>query len=318
MIKGTYKFYYDNELIAETDNALTVAGRSIAIKSLLGIVPSFGGSIAYGIGDKANSLNTSTKLIENNSLQFEIGRAGVVGSSIEVDGNNDVLIYRATINDPYEYSIHEVGLFPSQLINANVGLAGSLIFDFDLVDLFNKFGTASSAALVEGVEARIGSQLFELPKTNGTNSYVSYASTDDTLSILDGYVSEDTFRLAGLDKNNSSASVVFEFYSDDNNYYRLIFPTPTSSGYFISEIQKGSANIIGSPDWATITSTKIWQNSASSIYLDGLRIDFGSYMLDTISGMISRAVLPTSVRKPAGIPLTMEYALTIDFNHGIS
>lgn len=318
MIKGTYKFYIDNELVAEKDNALTTAGRTIAIKSLLGIIPSFAGTMAYGISSKPNSINTSTKLITDNSLQFELGRAAVIGSSLNVSNNNDLLVYTATINDPYQYTIHEVGLFPSGIRNANIGVAGSLIFDFDRVDLFNKFGTASGAALVESVEARIGTQMLQIPQTDGINSYLSYAATDNTLADISRYVSQDTFRLAGFDLSGTSSSVTFRFYSDATNYYDFIFATPSASGYFVSEVEKGSAIITGNPSWNTITSARIWQNSASAMYLDGLRIDFGSYLLDTVTGMISRAVLPSPIRKPAGIPLTIEYSLALDFNHGVS
>ena len=318
MIKGTYRFFIDGELIAEKDNAITTAGRSIAIKSLLGIIPSFAGTLAYGISDKPNSVDSTTRLITDNSLQFELGRAAVIGSSLNVSNNNDILLYTATINDPYQYTIHEVGLFPSGIRNANVGLAGELIFDFDRVDLFNKFGTASASSLVEAIEARIGNQLFNLVPTDGIDSYLTYASSDNTLAEIDRYVSQDTFRLAGFDFNTTAASVNIIFYTDINNYFNFTFPTPTASGYFISEIQKGSAAVIGQPSWKNITSVKMWQNNALSIYLDGLKIDFGSYLLDTVTGMISRAVLPNPIRKPAGIPLTVEYSLALDFNHGVS
>lgn len=318
MIKGTYRFFADNELIAEKDNALTSVGRTIAIKSLLGIIPSFAETLAYGISDNPNSLSPSSNFITNNSLQFELGRATVIGSTVEVSEVNDTLIYTATINDPYEYTIHEVGLFPADFLEADIGLAGSTIFDFDRVDLFTKIGNASAAALVEAVEARIGTEMLELPQTDGVNSYLSYASTDDTLSVIEDYVAEDTFRLAALDLNVSSASVVFEFYSDDNNYYQVVFNTPSSSGYFVAESTKGSANIIGEPEWENINETRIWQNGTQRVFLDGMRIDFGEYLLDTTTGMISRAVLPEPIRKPAGIPLTIEYALTLDFNSGIA
>lgn len=318
MIKGIYKFFHNDELIAQQENALTTNGRTIAIKSLLGIVPNFAGTIAYGIGDKANIISASSSLITNNALQFEIGRAAVIGSSLDISNNNDILVYSATLNDPYQCQIYEVGLFPSQIRDANIGLAGSTIFDFDRVDLFTKIGTASGSFLAEAIEARIGTTLLYLPITDGSTSYLSYAATDNTLSIIDSYVSQDTFRLAGFDISELSASVNFRFYTDSSNYYDLIFPVTTASGYFISEIEKGDAIITGNPAWTTITSARIWQNSASPVYLDGLRIDVGSYLINTITGMVSRAVLPTPIKKPAGIPLTIEYSLALDFNYGVS
>lgn len=318
MINGIYRFYCEGELIGEYKNALTNNGRTIAIKSLLGIIPNFAGTIAYGIGDKSNTIDSSTKLISDTSLQFELGRAQVAGSYLDISNNNDVLIYSATLTDPFQYQIYEVGLFPSPLRNSNIGLAGSTIFDFDRVDLFNKFGTASGASLLAAAEARIGTSLYFLPQTDGSVSYISYAANDNTLATISGFTSQDTFRLAGYKLDLQAASVNFRFYSDSVNYYDYVFAAPSASGYFLAEIEKGLTTIVGNPSWTTITSARIWCNTASGIYLDGLRIDVGSYLIDTLTGMISRAVLPTPVRKPAGIPLTVEYSLALDFNHGIS
>lgn len=314
MIEGVYRFILDGQVIAEQKNALTQVGRPIAIKSLLGIIPNFAGVIAYGIGNQQNIISESTNLITNNKLQFEIGRTPVVGSSLELLNSTDILVYTGIIDSTSQYQIYEVGLYPGGITNTNADVAGSTIFDFDRVDLFIKTGTASGSFLADAVEARIGTQLFSLSPTNGTDSYLTYAATNNSLSTIDNYISLDTFILSGLELKPSSSSVNFRFYTDNSNYFDYIFNTPSSSGYFIVSTEKGSAIITGNPSWESITSVRIWNNSASAIYLDGLKIDYGSYLQDTLTGMISRAVLPSPVRKPAGIPLTIEYSLSIGFN----
>jgi hypothetical protein len=314
MIEGIYRFILDGEVIAEQKNALTPMGRAIAIKSLLGIIPNFAGVITYGIGNEANIISASTNLITNNGLQFEVGRTPVIGSSLDVSNSTDVLVYTGTIDSTSQYQIYEVSLYPGGITNNNADVAGSTLFDFDRVDLFTKNGTASASSLVESVEARIGSQLFSLTPSNGSDSYISYVSTNNSLSSVDNYISLDTFRLAGLDLNQFSSSVRFRFYSDNTNYFDYTFNTPSSSGYFIVSREKGTAVLTGNPSWSNITSVRIWQNSASAIYLDALKIDFGSYLEDTLTGMISRAVLATPVKKPASIPLTIEYSLSVGFN----
>lgn len=314
MIEGIYRFIIDGQIVAEQKNALTPMGRAIAIKSLLGVIPNFAGVITYGIGNEPNIISASTNLITNNGLQFEVGRTPVIGSSLDISNSTDVLVYTGTIDSTSQYEIYEVGLYPGGIINNNADVAGSTLFDFDRVDLFTKIGTASGSALVESVEARIGSQLFSLTPSNGSDSYISYTATNNSLSTIDTYISLDTFRLAGLDLNEFSSSVNFRFYSDDTNYFDYTFSTPSSSGYFIVSTEKGAAVLTGNPSWSNITSVRIWQNSASAIYLDALKIDFGSYLQDTLTGMISRAVLPTPVRKPASIPLTIEYSLSVGFN----
>lgn len=314
MIEGTYRFILDGEVVAEQKNALTAAGRSIAIKSLLGIVPNFAGVISYGIGDEANSLDSNTNLIENNVLQFEVGRTPVRGSSLDLSTSTDVLVYSGVIESTEEFKVHEVGLYPGGINKTTVDITGSTLFDFDRIDIFSKLGTASGLALVQAAEARIGATFLSLPPTDGTDSYISYSSNDNAMSLIDNYVSADTFRLAGLDLNEFSSSVNVRFYTDSNNYYDYIFTTPSSSGYFISTTEKGSSTITGAPTWENITSVRIWQNSASSVYLDAMKIDFGSYYDDRFMGMISRAVLAEPVRKPPGIPLTIEYSLSVGFN----
>lgn len=314
MIEGIYRFIIDGQIVAEQKNALTPMGRAIAIKSLLGVIPNFAGVITYGIGNEPNIISASTNLITNNGLQFEVGRTPVIGSSLDISNSTDVLVYTGTIDSTSQYEIYEVGLYPGGIINNNADVAGSTLFDFDRVDLFTKIGTASGSALVESVEARIGSQLFSLTPSNGSDSYISYTATNNSLSTIDTYISLDTFRLAGLDLNEFSSSVNFRFYSDDTNYFDYTFSTPSSSGYFIVSTEKGAAVLTGNPSWSNITSVRIWQNSASAIYLDALKIDFGSYLQDTLTGMISRAVLPTPIRKPASIPLTIEYSLSVGFN----
>jgi len=315
---GIYRFYLDDTLVYEQKNALTVAGRSIVIKSLLGIIPSFANTIAYGIGDSANVLSASSALITNSTLKFETGRTKVIGSSLQIENNNDILVYSGTINDPFQSEIREVALYPSPVLDSSIGMNGSLIFDFDNVDSFIKFGTASGSQLVSTTTARIGSQLYSIPQTDGSTDYLQYSSTDGTLEYINRYTSQDTFRLAGLDNNITTASVNFIFYTDSSNYYTLTFTTPTASGYFISEVEKGNATIVGNPSWTDINFVRFWQNNSQTILLDGLRIDLGSYLIDTNYGMISRAVLAAPVKKPASIPLTIEYSLSLGFNYGVS
>lgn len=315
-IKGTYRFFLDGELIYEQNNALTTMGRAIAIKSLLGIIPNFANSIAYGIGNKPNVIDSNTNLITNNSLEFEIGRTSVYGSSLQIDNNNDVLVYSATIEDPGDYSIYEVALFPNLSTNNFIGLRASTIFSFDQVNTFTQVGSASGAFMSANTAARIGTDMLYIPETDSTN-YLQYNSLGGEFDYLEGFSAEDVFRLAGYNSSASSASLVFRFYNSTDDYHQLVFPTPSSSGYFISEIPKYSATLNGAAQWKNISYVRFWQTgSVDGVLLDGMRISTGSYLIDTNTGMISRAVLQTPVRKPASIPLVIEYKLNVGFNGG--
>lgn len=314
---GIYRFYSDGELIHEERNALTLTGRAIIIKSLLGIVPGFANSIAYGIGDSVNTLGASSTLITNTALDFETGRARVLGNTFAIENNDDLLIYSAVIDDPFQSEIREVGLYPAVLDNASLGLDGSLLFNFDNVDTFTKMGSASAAYLVVSGSARIGSELYSLPQTDGVNGYLQYSTSDGSMNYIDRYTSQDTFRLAVANETTASTNVNFRFHTDTLNYYDIQFNV-SSSGYFVLQKQKDSATITGNPSWSNITFVKIWQEAPEPVLLDGLRIDIGDYTVDSNYGMISRAVLASPIKKPASIPITVEYSLSLGFNYGVS
>lgn len=314
--EGKYQFFVGNELIHEEKNALTFAGRGIAIKSLLGIIPSFAGQMGVGIGDEPNNPDPSTNLIINNNLQFEISRTAVDRSSVSISDNNDVLIYSATLEDPESYSIYEVGLFPEQTNDIFIGLRGSTIFSFTDVNVFTQVGTASGAYLTVNAASRIGNDMMYIPELNGSTDYLNYIVPGATFDYLNTFAERDTLRLAGYDIDSTSSSIVFRYLNNDSNYYDVVFNTPTSSGYFVIEVPKSESVATGNPTWTNISNVHIFQTSSSGVYLDGLRIDTGDYLIDTNTGMISRAVLSSPIRKPASIPLTIRYSLNVGFNIG--
>ena len=313
MHDGTYKFYLKDELVYEQKNAITVAGRAIITKSLMGLVPSFGNAIGVGIGNTANTIN-SFNLVEDNSLEFEVARTQVSASDLDVTQNNNLLVYSTVLNVPEAFTIHEVGLFPTITNTSFTGVRNSTIFTFDSVDVFTRFGSASAARMTIDANARLGTDLFYVPDMDGVNSYLKYSFTPGELLYLDYYSSQDIFRLAGYNPANQSSSVYFRFYSDSTNYYELIFNT-SSSGYFMSTVTKDSAILSGTPNWNNVAFTDFWQSGGTEgIYLDALRVGTGSYFLDTTTGMVSRAVLQSPLRKPSSVPLTIEYSLGLGFN----
>lgn len=316
-LDGTYRFFLDDKLIHEEKNALTTVGRSIIIKSLLGIIPNFANAIGYGIGGKENTIDPSTNLITDNSLQFEIGKVAVGGSSLSLDNGMQSLIYSGVIQDTSEYFIYEVGLFPSNISDRFLGIRSTTLFSFNGISNFSQFGTASGTYMSTNSAARIGSDMVFVPNLDGSTGYLQYNNTSGELNILDTFTSQDVFKLAGFNVSSTSSSVIFRMHTDDSSYYELLFNTPSASGYFISEKEKFSVSTIGTPQWSNISYVRFWQTGgAGGILLDGLKINTGSYFIDTNTGMISRAVLSTPIRKPATTPLTIEYTLNVGFNEG--
>lgn len=312
---GVYRFYQDGQLIGECKNALTAVGRTLAIRAILGYGERIADSIALGIGASANTLNSASTLIVNNSLNFEVARVPINGTDVEISTANNALLFYGTIDDQDQYQIREVGLFPSPTLDQSTSLDGSLIFNFDQVDTFLKFGNASAVALQDSASSRIGTQMLVTASGDATSNYIEKRFDFTGLSGIDAYSSEDTFRLAAFNTASTTASINFRFFSDATNYFTLTMLS--ASGYTISSATKGSAVQTGTPNWQSINSIRIWVSSPNTVLLDGLKIDSGSYLIDTNFGMVSRAVLPTPIIKRPSIPVVVQYSLLMNFSGGV-
>jgi len=326
-LTGKFEFYSNDKLIGTHKNAFTVAGRSIAIKSLLGHIPNFVDSMGVGLGASPNTLNANSTLIVNNSLDFELARVPVEGSTFQLSTatSQDTLVYYATLADSDQYKINEIAIFPSKNVDETISLDGEVIINFDNDYLFSKYGTTADPTtgnkMITTSSARIGGQMMKVVEDASTSTNYMGITTDiDTLSKIDSYSSKDTFRLAVANPSANAASCVFGFYTDDSNYYTLIFGIPAAVGYYVLQKTKDSVSTIGSPDWKNITSITVScpaiAGAGTHILLDALKIDIGSYVLDTNFGMISRAVLPNPIEKVGSIPLTIQYSIIVDFVGG--
>lgn len=322
-ITGIYRFFQDGVLIREQKNGLTQNGKTLAIKTLLGINQTFVNSIGLGIDSASNSLNSSSTIITNNILGFEIGRIPVITSSFEVQNGQEALVFSGEITDSNQYNIYEIGIFSAQNNNSAINLTGELILSFDNFDTFNKYGTASSGAASAGqinASARIGADTYYLGKNqNSTTDYIEIITNPSSLSFLDNFKSQDLFKLAMVNTCvGEGASVYFRLHSNDTDYYELKFVSDTASGYKVLNVTKGSAVINGTPDWLNINKIKIFNATTSSfVLLDGFKIDYGTYYIDTNFGLISRANLNNPILKTSGTNITVEYSLLLNFNGGV-
>lgn len=321
-ITGIYRFFQDGVLIREQKNGLTSLGKTLTIKNLLGANNVFVNSIGYGVDSASNSLNSSSTIITNNSLGFEVGRTSVIASSYEIRNGQEALIYSGEINDAGQYNIYEVGIFSSQNEKSVINLSGELILDFDSIDNFSKYGTAAAGAASAGLinaSARIGTNTYYLGKAqDASTNYIEVATNPSSLGFIDNFSPTDLFKLAMVNTCvGEGASVYFRFYSSDTDYYQLKFVSDTASGYTILNTLKSNVNSIGTPNWTDIKKIRIYNTTTSSfVLLDGLKIDYGSDYIDTTFGMVSRAKLQNPIFKPK-TPITIEYSLLINLNGSV-
>jgi hypothetical protein len=132
---------------------------------------------------------------------------------------------------------------------------------------------------------------------------------------LSGYSSSDGMTFAFNVGNANTNSVTFRFLTDAANYYSFAITTQAqTSGYKIVEVQKGSATVTGTPNWANITEIQVLTNSkasgASAVDYDAVRIeDKDSQNLDYI--LVARKVLASAVTKVDGMAQDIEFSIGV-------
>jgi hypothetical protein len=168
MINGVYKFYLDGKYIGEKSNSITVAGRAIILKSIMGLVPTVGGEIHFGIGSSANGSTDSNGLITRNTLDFDVASSPVKLSYLDNSGAFDAMVFKTSFgangSSSERYIIRELGLFPGTGNDAATSAGKGLLFQ----------GTQTDAWFEGPTEVALG---------NGTNS--CYMST--TTATAEGF-----------------------------------------------------------------------------------------------------------------------------------
>jgi hypothetical protein len=311
-MRGFYKIYKGDTLVCQQNNALTIVGRSLILKSLLGLIPSVGGSIAIGVDGAANPALNTNKLIDLNTMSFSIGQSPVQLAALDRTDNIDSLVFKTTINDPLKYTIYEVGLYPEAIENQIIQFADLLLFNGE-----------SDDGWTEGVEElsskTTGSRMISEDIVNGTyrigNEAVYIDSGSTIFSTIfsknfTDFSDKDLLKLA-VDPTGTSGSLLIKFETDDTNYYSKTF-TISSGNYQILSCAKDEIIATGTPSWANINKISITMTS-TGLVLDGIKFD-DTDNVDVNYGLVSRTALATPIQKSAGEPITIEYYLVLGFN----
>jgi hypothetical protein len=311
-MRGFYRIYKGDTLVCEQNNALTVVGRSLILKSLLGLIPSVGGSIAIGIDGGANPALNANKLIDLNTMNFSIGQSPVQLATLNRTDNVDALVFKTTINDPLKYTIYEVGLYPESIQNQIVQFADLLLFNGEsddgwtegVTELSSK--TTGSRMISENIANaayRIGNEAVYIDSGSTVFSTVFSKNFTD-------FSDRDLLKLA-VDPTGTSGSLLIKFETNDTNFYSKTF-TISSGGYQILSCAKDQVLATGTPSWADINKISITMTS-TGLVLDGIKFD-DTDNVDVNYGLISRTSLATPIQKSAGEPITIEYYLVLGFN----
>lgn len=274
---------------------ITANGRTFIKRYLAGQSGTLVGAIGVGIGNAAPTLNDAR-------MQFEIARVPVAVT--DYDFANDALIFKGTLDGEVEGVIYEVGLWTAE-VNATAGNQESRLittFDSETEDWdIETFDTANTRIGVDSLK--------HAPAASGTSASVL---TGITLDLSD-FTSLDTIVMAFYVANANTANCKVRFRTDASNYYEFTVTSPTSGYKFVS-FQKGTAAVVGTPNWQNINEIEIRTTATSggsaSVQYDGLRIED----VDTIApdyGLVARAVLGIPITKAEGIVRDVEYALPV-------
>jgi hypothetical protein len=317
---GFYRFYRGNELICEQKNSLTTVGRSLILKSIMGLIPSIGGAIVAGTDGTSNPAPDSvTKLINLNSMGFSVISGAVSLTSLDATGSTDALIFKTTIDDAGKYSIYEVGLYPSPLVGSPT-ISSKLLYSGAASD-----GWVNDATLaeLEDVIDEGESRIVTTPPTNTSfrvgleatflkaGDTIYSTSINDDLSL---YGDKDVLKIA-VDTTSTSGSptLTIKFEDGAGSYVTKTF-TLSTYGYQILSCTKDAINttVSGSIDWTNIAKVSL-SSTVGGFIIDGIRFDDVDN-IDPNYGLVSRAALATPIIKNAGEPITIEYYLTLAFN----
>jgi len=311
-MRGFYRIYKGDTLVCEQNNSLTIVGRSLIIKSLLGLIPSVGGSIVIGVDGQSNPALNSDKLIDLNNMGFSIGQSPVQVSTLDRTDNVDALVFKTTINDPLKYTIYEVGLYPESIQDQIVQFSDLLLFNGESDDGWTEGSTELSSKVS-------GSRMISADIANGTYRigneavYIDPGSTVFSTIFYKNFTEfsdKDLLKLA-VDPTGTSGSLLIKFETDDSNYYSKTF-TISSGGYQILSCTKDEILATGTPAWENINKISITMTT-TGLVLDGIKFD-DTDNIDVNYGLVSRTALGTPIQKSAGEPITIEYYLVLGFN----
>lgn len=275
---------------------ITTDGKRHIKRFIGGSVPTIGGTIAYGLGNKATTVNDAY-------LQFEFGRAPITLVSYDVLG--DVAVFKATVPENVSGTIYEVALYSQNENQLADGFGSRLITTFDQDTEVWSSGTWQST------NSRIGGDSLRLaPAVSAT------VTTELTSIILDfmGNSGADKFLFAYHNLNTNTASIQVRFVNDSANYYTYTISNP-GVGYQVAEIPKGSFTAVGTPWWNEIMAIQVIVTAkatgAAQVDLDGIRLED----VDTINPdyvLVAREVLAVPYSKLDNQTDEIEFRLAVN------
>jgi hypothetical protein len=334
MMQGIYRIYKDGKLVAEKENQMTVAGRSIVLKALMGLIPSIGGNIQVGISNTPNGTPASEddNLIPDTRLGFSVSSIPVRLAFLDNSGNYDAMVFRGTIPSSADaFTIYELGIFPSNPDEERAFSELSLVSGTSTDGWLNN---GQPIGPVSGNPVETSGYVSTSPTgfTGGfrVGSTALYLKKDQTLRInknFDQFTSsgqnafniEDFISIAYSKKNTETPKIILKFLYNDANYFSYEFTAASGHTYGFKDILRSAFSRFGPSTlgWGNINAIEI-KAEVADVIIDAIRIN-DNLNVDTTYGMVSRTVLGSEnvITKSASESLDIEYYLSFGFNKAV-
>jgi hypothetical protein len=303
-MKGIYRIYLDGEMVSETENLITTAGKKSILRYLAGQIPDYAGAIA--IGAATNAAN-----VADTYMGFEIARAPIQVKSVKDYTNNDI-VFRASLPSGLACSVRELGLLTSINNAADRGTSNAIISRLDSAGE-GWAVTAGPALSSDTTNSRLGADALRINTI--PLSTTSTISLDTSLSFS-RYVGTDRFHLMMGTFDTNCQDVTVSFFDPAGNSTSYMYtPATHTAGGGVFQSQILSVPFSSFTNWANqwinisrITiSTRAKAAGATSVLFDGLNVT-DSNTLDENAILVSRAI-PTAVTKAANVEMDVEYTL---------
>lgn len=273
---------------------ITEKGKIHIKRYLAGQATGIGRAIALGIGDSAESPNST-------SLDYEILRAEVY--LVSYDFVNDRLVFKATLPEWVAGSIYEVGLWTEYIDPDRGGFGSRNLVSFNASEFWtNAVYTTSST--------RVGES--SLSQTANSGMQVTSAASGLLLDFS-GNSGADEFKFAFNVTGSYTSEIRYRFLTDASNRYEFTLPAQTA-GYHIVSVPKVNAAVTGAPDWASITSIEVQSNASGgtgTVEFDGIRIEDRDG-LNPEYLLIAREVPSSHYIKELGRAQDIEFAISVN------
>lgn len=277
---------------------ITARGKTFIKRYLAGQGGAVAGAMSVGIGNKPVAL-------ADERMEFEFARVPITVT--DYDFVDDKLVFKGTLGEEVEGTMYEIGLWTDEVNSSAANQEGRILTSFDSETEDWDIETFDT------VNTRIG--IDSLKHTPAASASSASLLTGITLDLGD-YTSLDTFTLAYYVSNANTETVAVRLRTDASNYYQFLVTAP-AAGYRFVSFQKGTATVVGTPNWSDINEIEIVTTAKSAgsatVQYDGLRIDD----VDSVApeyGLIARFILPVPQIKTEGTVQDIEYALPVNIS----